>query len=158
MKTPIPGLRAVSRLFLLISSLMPALAVVIDTDTSIGALDLTYDGQDVVVSNCTVTPALDPIVFVPSKRTYASLNTDVSNANFLTVASVTPVLSSELSGTNLVFTWPGIPGVAYWPYWSTNLSDWLPIGGWIQGSNGMIQLVIPANDLPQKFVRVQVAN
>lgn len=102
-----------------------------------------------------VTPSLGTNVFVPSTRSYTSLNFDIPNANFLTVPSVTPVLGSSVSGTNLVFNWSGVLGVAYLPYWSTNLSDWLPIGGWIQGSNGVMQLLIPANDVPYKFVRVR---
>jgi hypothetical protein len=105
-----------------------------------------------------VTPSAGGEVVVPSKRSYGGVYADQTNANYLVVSSVTPTLSSSLSETNLVLNWNGIPGVAYLPYWSTNLSDWLPLGSWIQGSNGVMQFLIPANDQPQKFVRVRVAN
>ncbi len=56
MKTPAQLLpRVCLALFFAAISLTPAVAVVFTTDTSIGALDTSYDGQDVVVSNCTVT-------------------------------------------------------------------------------------------------------
>ena len=106
----------------------------------------------------TVTPTLGTNVFVPSARSYASLNSDFTNAYYLTVASVTPVLSSGLSGTNLVFNWSGVPGVSYQAFWSTNLSDWSLLGGSFPGSNGLMQLLIPANDIPYKFVRVRASH
>ena len=102
-----------------------------------------------------VTPSLGTNVFVPNTRSYASLNSDITDASYLTVASVTPVLSSGLSGTNLVLNWSGVPGVTYQAYWSTNLSTWSPLGSSFPGANGLMQLLIPANDQPQKFVRVQ---
>lgn len=47
------------RVFLLhlvaVASITSVSAVVFTTDTSIGTLDTSYDGQDVIVSNCTVT-------------------------------------------------------------------------------------------------------
>jgi hypothetical protein len=105
-----------------------------------------------------VTPSLATNVFVPSTRSYTSLNSDFTNRNYLTVPSVTPVLGSSVSGTNLVFNWSGLPGVNYQAYWSTNLSDWQLIGSTFQGSNGVMQLLIPANDVPYKFVRVRATH
>jgi hypothetical protein len=65
------------------------------------------------------------------------------------------VLSSGLSETNLVFNWSGVTGVTYQAYWSTNLSDWSLLGGSFLGSNGVMQSLLPANDVPYKFVRVR---
>ncbi len=55
MKTFAFTLRVFLLLCLAVISITSASAVVFTTDTSIGALDTSYDGQDVVVSNCTVT-------------------------------------------------------------------------------------------------------
>jgi len=103
----------------------------------------------------TVTPSLGTNVFVPSTRSYSSVNSDIANQNYLTVPSVTPVLSSGLSGTNLVFEWNGVQGVTYSAFWSTNLINWSFLSTTFTGSNGVIQLLVPANDVPYKFVRVQ---
>ncbi len=105
----------------------------------------------------TVTPSADPNVVVPGKRSYGSLYSDQTNVHFLVVQSVTPTLTSGLSETNMVLNWTGIPGVSYRAYWSTNLTHWTQMGSSIPGENGAMQLLIPANDLPQKFVRLQAS-
>jgi hypothetical protein len=63
-----------------------------------------------------------------------------------------------VQGTNLVLSWTGLPGVTYFPYYSTNLLDWLPYDGFLTGTNGPMQLIIPLDNQPANFFRLRVAN
>ncbi len=69
--------------------------------------------------------------------------------------NISPAPGSGLAGTNLFFNWSGIPGVSHQACWSTNLSQWIPPGDAIPGTNGLMQLLVPVTDKPQKFVRVR---
>jgi hypothetical protein len=104
-----------------------------------------------------VTPSAGEDVVVPSNRSYGDVDADHVHAHYLVVPTVTPTLASSLSDTNLVLSWNGIPGVNYHAYWSTNLSNWVPLGSWMPGTNAVMEMLIPANDLPQKFIRVQAS-
>ena len=100
---------------------------------------------------------LDTNSFVPGALSYTNFAVSVTDQNFLMVPTVAPLLGSSLSGTNLFVNWSGIPGVTYQAECSTNLVDWQSLGGPLLGTNGLMELLVPAEVEPQKFVRVRAA-
>jgi hypothetical protein len=104
-----------------------------------------------------VTPAFrNDVMFVPGSRVYTNVNASILNQDYLMVS--TPTVGGQLQGTNLLLNWPGIPGVAYQPLWSTNLVNWFPWGGLLSGSNGVMKLQVPVEDDPMKFFRIRSEN
>ncbi len=103
----------------------------------------------------TLAPALPGYSLVPSARTYAMLTNSLANQDFLLVETVAPTLNARVSGTNVMLNWPGLPGVIYQPLYSTDLVNWQLLGVSFPGTNGLIELLIPTEDEPQKFFRVQ---
>jgi hypothetical protein len=67
-------------------------------------------------------------------------------------------VDTQLQGTNLFLNWQGIPGVAYQPFWSTNLVDWFPYGSLLSGSNGVMKVLVPVDEDPMKFFRIRSEN
>jgi hypothetical protein len=101
-----------------------------------------------------VTPSATKLMFVPGTRTYANVTGTVSNENYLAVGTVLPTLATRVETNTQVLSWFGVPGVAYQPFYSTNLVDWLPYGGVLPGTNGPMQLAVPMNGDPIQFFRV----
>jgi hypothetical protein len=60
----------------------------------------------------------------------------------------------QFETNNFILNWYGISGVAYQPFYSTNLVDWLPYDGALSGTNGEMQLIIPVGSDPMEFFRV----
>lgn len=108
--------------------------------------------------NGSVAPALGSFVFVPGARTYTNVTATSANQNFLMLDSIAPQLDSGASGTNLWLRWTGIPGVTYQVWNSTNLTDWLPWSEVMPGTNGLMEMVLPADDPPVRFFRLKAAN
>jgi hypothetical protein len=108
-----------------------------------------------LIWNGSITPTSDAI-FIPASRTYASLYSDTPNQDFIAASASDFDFSNavQFDGTNAIFNWYGINGVSYQPLYSTNLVDWLPYGSPIAGTNGPIQLPVPAADPPQMFFRL----
>jgi hypothetical protein len=105
-----------------------------------------------------VTPALDALMFAPRVRAYTNVTSSASGENYLAVPTIAPAIASGLQGTNLLMNWHGLPGVAYQFYYSTNLTDWVPSGDLIIGSNSVVELLVPADGDPLKFFRVRAKN
>jgi hypothetical protein len=105
-----------------------------------------------------VVPMLDGFMFVPISRGYTNVSASIGNQDYLIVNTVAPVVASQLQGTNLSLNWQGIPGVAYQPFWSTNLVNWFPYGSLLSGSNGVMRLWVPVDDDPMKFFRIRSDN
>jgi hypothetical protein len=108
--------------------------------------------------NGTITPALGTSMFVPSFLSFNNVSTPVTGQNFLVVPTIAPLLSSSVSGGNFNLSWPGIAGVSYQAYSSTNLTDWLPVGGSLPGTNGLMQFVTPLDGQPLQFFRIQASD
>jgi len=108
--------------------------------------------------NGTVTPSLGSFMFAPGSSSYTNLTASVSNQNYVMVETIAPALSSGLSGTNLWVNWNGIQGVSYQVWWSTNLTEWFPLGDAVAGTNGMMELPVPVDDEPLGFFRLKAAN
>jgi hypothetical protein len=72
--------------------------------------------------------------------------------------SLAPALQLSGDGTIFLLTWPAFSGATYQVFASTNLMDWLPLGPPIIGTNGLMQLVLPMEDEPQKFFRLTAQN
>jgi hypothetical protein len=96
--------------------------------------------------------------FVPGQISYDGLAASVSGQNYLMVATIAPKLTSSLNGAGLSLNWSGIAGVTYQPEQSTNLVNWLPYGPALPGTNGLMQLLVPADGDPLKFLRLRAAN
>ena len=94
-------------------------------------------------------------MFVPSFLSFNDVSIPLSGQNFLMVTTIAPLLSSGVSGGNFNLSWPGIAGVSYQAYSSTNLADWQPLGAPLPGTNGLMQLVTPLDDQPLQFFRIQ---
>jgi hypothetical protein len=105
----------------------------------------------------TVTPSQGAYVFVPSSRTYTDPSASISNQNF-TAISIAPVLTAAATATNLALSWQAMPGVTYQVYSSTNLTDWVPYGNAITGSNGAVQVLLPIGSGPGQFFSVQASH
>jgi hypothetical protein len=108
--------------------------------------------------NGSVAPALGSFVFVPGARAYTNVTATITDQNFLMLDSIAPQLDSGASGTNLWLHWTGIPGVTYQVWSSTNLTDWLPWSEVMPGTNGLMEMVLPADDPPVRFFRLKAAN
>ena len=108
----------------------------------------------------TIAPLLGTNAFVPGARTYPPVNGPLTLQNYLVVPTISPTLDSSVSagGTNLLVSWTGVPGVTYQLWSSTNLVDWLPLGNSIPGTNGVMEVILQADDKPMEFVRVGAAN
>jgi hypothetical protein len=106
----------------------------------------------------TVTPSLAGFAFVPGALSFADVAVPVLNADFLMVETIVPTMTLEPAGTDLLLTWPGVPGVTYSLSWSTNLVDWQNSGATWTGINGPMQKLIPLTAEPQKFFRLRAQN
>lgn len=104
-----------------------------------------------------VTPSLGTSAFVPDSISYTNLDASVTNQNYLLVASVAPALSAALNSNNLALSWAGIPGVTYQVYWSTNLTDWQPLGSPIAGANGPMQSLLPVSSNAAAFFELKAS-
>jgi hypothetical protein len=78
----------------------------------------------------------------------------VSNQNYLAVSTIAPALALQVQTNTCVLNWYGLSGVTYQPFYSTNLMDWLPYDGALDGTNGAMQLLIPAGTAPIMFFRM----
>ena len=102
-----------------------------------------------------VTPSATNLMFVPSSRTYVNVTGAVSNENYLAVSTIAPVLAVQFQTNTCLLNWYGISGVTYQPLYSTNLDEgWLPYDGALAGTNGAMQLLIPADTAPMMFFRI----
>jgi hypothetical protein len=69
-----------------------------------------------------------------------------------------PVLTTQLRNTDLAIRWIGLSGLTYQPFSSSNLVNWDPYGPPLQGSNSVLELLVPAVVQPLKFVQVRAEN
>jgi len=106
----------------------------------------------------TVTPVLGTNAFVPGQLSYTNVSASVGVQDYLMVATIAPALTSSGSASGLSLSWGGISGVLYQPEASTNLVNWLPYGPPLPGTNGLMQLLVPTDGEPFKFVRLRAAN
>jgi hypothetical protein len=67
-------------------------------------------------------------------------------------------VTAQASGTNVVLTWPGLPGQMYQAQYKTNLTDpiWLPLNAPAQGANASLSLTNGLGGAPQRFYRVAI--
>ena len=100
-----------------------------------------------------VGPCMAGCLFTPGQYTYSNVTQTMVNQNFVMVPPPF-ALSNAGTGTGLNLGWFGTNGVNYQVLSSSNLVDWLPYGGPITGTNGMINLPIPTTDAPQMFFRL----
>jgi hypothetical protein len=102
-----------------------------------------------------VTPSMTNLMFVPASRSYYDLTASIVDENYLAVSTTVPNFITGVQTNGLVLSWYGIPGVTYQPLYSTNLVDWLPYDGPLQGSNAMMQIVFPVDGDPVKFFNLR---
>ena len=74
------------------------------------------------------------------------------------LTSFAPTITSELQDGNLMLRWPGIAGLTYQVFYSTNLVNWLPYGSSVSGSNGVMEVPVPIVDDPAQYFRVRANN
>jgi hypothetical protein len=103
--------------------------------------------------NGMVTPSGNSAMFIPGSRSYNAVVGNVTNENYTQVPTIAASLQINRGATNLFFTWPAYTGVNYQIYTSSNLVNWLPVGGTISGTNGIIQFAFPTTQ-PQQFFRI----
>jgi hypothetical protein len=108
--------------------------------------------------NGAITPAYGSYVFVPGAINYTNVAASLTNQNYLMVTTIVPSLAAVLAGANLSLVWPGIPGVTYQAWSSTDLVNWAPYGNAIPGANTPIQILVPATNSPALFFRIGAAN
>lgn len=108
--------------------------------------------------NGAITPTYGSYVFVPGTLNYTNLAASLTSQNYLMVTTIVPSLATSLMGTNLSLSWPGIAGVTYQAWSSTDLINWVPYGSAISGANGPIQILVPATNSPAAFFRIGAAN
>jgi hypothetical protein len=103
-----------------------------------------------------VTPSFAGFMFVPGSRSFTSVAANVIEQDFLMVSI--PALATGLAGTNVAIRWPGIEGVTYQVFWSSNLAGWVPYASPAPGSNGLMELLVPTNSYPQRFFRLRATD
>jgi hypothetical protein len=108
--------------------------------------------------NGSIIPAFGTFTFVPGTINYTSITGSLTNQNYLMVTTISPAIAASLTGTNLSLAWPGISGVTYQAWSSTNLVDWLPYGNAILGTNGAMQINLLQDGSPQVFFKLGAAN
>ncbi len=106
----------------------------------------------------TLTPSLGTFIFVPASRAYSGVAGSLTNQDFLAVTSITPVVSAQPQGTNLVLRWTGIPGVAYQVFSSTDLVTWVAASDVFAGANAPMQYLLPIESDPWRFYRLSASN
>jgi len=106
-------------------------------------------------SSFIVTPSQGTLMFVPSSMSYSDVSASVSNQNYLAVPTIASVLTAGRNSTNFSINWQAIPGVNYQVYSSTNLTNWLPYGGALSGSNGSVQILVPIGSNTVQYFSVQ---
>jgi len=104
--------------------------------------------------NGNITPSLGDYIFVPGTLSYTNVTLVTTNQNYLMVVTITPNLTTSVSGTNLSLAWTGINGVTYQTWASTNLVDWTLYGNAISGTNGPMQYNLPLDGSPARFFRL----
>jgi hypothetical protein len=69
-------------------------------------------------------------------------------------------LDIQISGTNLLLTWPAAAGQTYQLQNESNLAvpAWTPVGGQVTGTGGTLTLTNNFGGLPQRFFRLQLVN
>jgi hypothetical protein len=102
-----------------------------------------------------VTASSESFYILPGLRSYFDVTNSFTNQNFLAVTSIAPTIFGGMQGSNMVVNWHGFEGVMYQAYASTNLVDWEPYGGSIQGYGGSSGFAVPIDVDPLKFFRVE---
>ncbi len=141
---------------------LPVAGVLMQTSDGIGSTTTAADGKYAIsrvpYASFSVTPVMSGFMFIPGSRSYTSSLTNVTNADYLMVTSITPTITSSLQDTNLVIDWFGMPGVMYRLFSSTNLIDWFVYGVPIIGSNVVVEIPVPVNSDPARFFRLRASN
>ncbi|MCX6926728.1 MAG: hypothetical protein NT154_26520 [Verrucomicrobia bacterium] len=94
----------------------------------------------------TVGPQVEDLYGQQMSQTYTS--------RFSIILPVMPTLTTRVQANNLSLSWYGLQGVTYQTLYSTNLVDWLPYEGALQGTNGPLEVLAPIDAEPMKFFRV----
>ncbi len=105
-----------------------------------------------------IAPVLGNLMFAPGSRAYTNVMESVSGQDYVALDSIAPQLVCGGTGTNVWLRWSGVPGLTYQVWASTNLTDWLPWGEPMPGTIGLMQVIVPGNDAPARFFRLQTAN
>ncbi|MFO1477325.1 MAG: Ig-like domain-containing protein [Verrucomicrobiota bacterium] len=95
-------------------------------------------------------------IYLPRSMSYSGVSTSISNQDYIGVTSIASTLgmTSQAQSNLVVLDWQGLPGVTYQVYNSSNLVDWAFYGSSFIGSNGVIEIPIPATNGPAWFYRV----
>jgi hypothetical protein len=106
----------------------------------------------------TLAPMLAGQYAVPASRSYF-VGDSLPGQDFLMVDEIAPLLSIGSTGTNLLLSWSGIPGVNYQSLISTNLVQWQTYGAVMVGTNALMELLIPIlHGEPQQYFRLTATN
>ena len=67
-------------------------------------------------------------------------------------------LTAQASGTNVILSWPGLPGQTYQVQYKTNLTDalWLPLTTLLPGTGASLSLTNTLGAASQRFYRLGV--
>lgn len=109
----------------------------------------------------TVTPTKSGWVFVPGRRSYASVLANSTNQNFLAVlGSLTTTLSVVKDGNNLALSWSTYAGARYQLQSATNMpaASWREEGAPFVGTGGPLGTSLPIGTEAPKFLRLQIEN
>ncbi len=77
------------------------------------------------------------------------------------VAPLPPVsLNIQISGTNLLMSWPGAANRTYQLEYNDDLAypTWTPLGSPVKGTGGMLTITNDFGDSPQRFFRLHLVN
>jgi hypothetical protein len=106
----------------------------------------------------TLTPERGGRIFIPPARTYTNVSIDLINQSFVMASADVLTLTAQQQGTNLNLSWYGFNGVSYQVLHSPDLSNWLPYGSLIVGSNSSISLAVPIDSTrPADFFRFKAS-
>lgn len=106
----------------------------------------------------TVTPQFGSYMFVPGARSYTNLTASITGQDYVMTGSFAPYLGAFMQDGALALQWDGIQGITYELWCSTNLTDWVPVGGPVHGTNGLMELLVPSGDEPAMFYRLRAGN
>jgi hypothetical protein len=109
-------------------------------------------------ANFTVTPIKPGLMFAPGSRGYNNSAVSISNQNFVAVETIAASLTSGFNNGSIDVSWYGMSGVNYQLLISSNLVNWVPIGGVLAGGNSTILFSLPVTFEPAIYFRVRASN
>jgi len=114
---------------------------------------------NLAISNCPPGAALW-LVWQMTDNTGKAQGLGIDDLSFSASVPLSQPITIQVSGTNLLFNWPGVAGQMYQLESKTNLTDavWMPVGNAVTGTGGTLTLTNSAGAATQQFFHLRLVN